>query len=63
MTSPKAPPKPRGWIEAVREAALRFNDRLSQPVFLRSAGNPMTPTTHPPARPGARVPVGTRETG
>ena len=63
MTSPKALPRPRGWIEAVREAALRFNDRLSQPVFLHSAGKQITPTTLPTARPGARIPVGTRETG
>ncbi len=56
------PPKPRGWIEAVREAALRFNDRLSQPVFLSPAGKP-TPPPRPP-RPGVRVQVGpTRETG
>jgi hypothetical protein len=63
MTNLKASPKPRGWVEAIREAALRFNDRLSQPVFLRSAGK-ATPPPASLARPGARVPIGpTRQTG
>ena len=52
MTNPVAPPKLRGWIEAIREAALRFNDRLSRPVFRRPAGK-ATPSVAP-HRPGVR---------
>ena len=63
MTSLTAPPRPRGWIEALRVAALRFNDRLSQPVFLSSAGKATRPTPRTPPRPSARFPVGTRQTG
>lgn len=63
MTIPKAPLRPRGWIEAIREAALRFDERLSQPAFLHLTGKPTT-TTRPPARPAVRVSVGTtRQTG
>ena len=62
MTNPVAPPKLRGWVEAIREAALRFNDRLSRPVFQAPAGK-ATPS-RPPHRPGVLVPVGqTRPTG
>ncbi len=61
MTNPVAPPKRRGWIEAIREAALRFNDRLSRPVFQSPAGKAAPP--RPQAR-GVYVPVGqTRQTG
>ncbi len=63
MTTPSTPPKPRGWLEAVREAALRFNDRLSQPVFL---GPPaQSRKDRAPDRLPSRAPVGrpTREAG
>ena len=59
MTSSQAPPRPRGWPDAIREAALRFNVRLSQPAFGRLAGK-ATPPAAPLARPGLRVPVGPR---
>jgi hypothetical protein len=62
MTNPVAHPKPRGWIEAIREAALRFNDRLSRPVFQTPAGKAVAP--RPPSRHGVNVRVGqTRQTG